>query len=325
MTHSVPLSFTPASNAGHQTIGKNGSFWLPPEMQTYSFDSHLKNQMKPVLGKGGTDSSLVSHKKVLNPASNISKGMDGQVTKKNTQVNLKAFKQIHRVASESKKITAESNDMRTGIRKNNPSVSKMVLRNHNVLSHPLTNQTTSSYLTPVNSYNNTPHTSNPLIPTKYSPQTALNLKLLEDNSVRVGARDGIKDAAVSLNAEFLNRSKSSLSNDSKWSNSDANDNSKFLFETALRKILPLFSRTSSERSEIVRFATELPNGESVAMRIECFKDEIQLVAICSNPSLHKDIAFASHDLLDSLESLTEHKTSFQIYSSYEAFDQNHAS
>ena len=49
----------------------------------------------------------------------------------------------------------------------------------------------------------------------------------------------------------------------------------------------------------------------MAMRIECFKDEIQLVAICSNPSLHQDIAFASHDLLDSLESLTEHKPVFK--------------
>jgi hypothetical protein len=323
MTHSVPLSFTPASNAGHQTIGKNGSFWLPPDLQASSFDSHLKNQMKPNSDKGGTDSSLVSHKKVLNSTTNISKGIEGRVAKKNTQVNLKAFKQIHRVASESKKITAESNDMRTGIRKSNPSVSKMVLRNHNVLSHPLTNQTTSSYLTPVNSYNNTPNTSNPLISTKYSPQTALNLKLLEDNSVRVGARDGIKDATVSLNAECLNRSKSSLSNDSKWSNSDANDNSKFLFETALRKILPLFSRTSSERSEIVRFATELPNGESVAMRIECNSKEISLVSICSNVAIHEDIASSSHDLLESLASLTNRKTSFQIFSSYEAFDQYH--
>jgi hypothetical protein len=67
----------------------------------------------------------------------------------------------------------------------------------------------------------------------------------------------------------------------------------------------------------------LPNGESVAMRIECSKGEIKLVAICSNSSMHQDVALASHDLLESLESITNRKNSFQIYSSYEEFDQHH--
>ena len=323
MSHSVPLSFTPASNSGHQTIGKNGSFWLPPELQASSFDSHLKNQMKPNSDKGRAGSSLLPNKQVLNSKSNFTNCIKGQVAKKNTQVNLKAFKQIHQVASESKKNAAETHIPRTGISKSNPSVSKMVLRNHNVLSHSLPNQTTSSYLTPVNSYINPRLSLSPPVPTKYSPQTAPNLKLLEENSVRVGVRDGIKDAPRSFNAEFLNKSKSDLSNDSKWSNSDAKDNSKFLYETALRKILPLFSRTSTAQTDIVRFASELPNGESVAMRIECSKEEIKLVAICSNSSMHQDVALVSHDLLDSLESITNRKSSFQIYSSYEEFDQHH--
>ena len=129
MSHSVPLSLTPASHAGHQTIGKNGSFWLPPELQPSSFDSHLKNQIKTTQGKGGADSSMVSNKQVLNPTSNISKGMDGQVTKKNTQVNHKPTKQIQRVTSESKKNAAETHITRTGISRRDPSVSKMILRN----------------------------------------------------------------------------------------------------------------------------------------------------------------------------------------------------
>jgi hypothetical protein len=322
MSHSVPLSFTPASNAGHQAIGKNGSFWLPPELQVSSFDSHLKNQMKPNSDKGGAGSSLLPNNQVINSTSNIAKGIDGQIAKKNTHVNLKAIKQIHQVASESKQIAAQISNTRTGISKSNPSVSKMVLKNHNVSSHPLTNQTTS-YLTPVNSYINPRLPLSPPTPSRYSPQAAPNLKPLEENSVRVGVRDGIKDAPGSSNAEFFNSSKSSLSNNSKWSNSDAKNNSNFLYETALRKILPLFSRTSSGQNEIVRFASELPSGESVAMRIECNKEEIKLVTICSNSSLHQDIALASHDLLDSLESMTNRKTSFQIYSSYEEFDKNH--
>jgi len=323
MSHSVPLSFTPASNAGHQAIGKNGSFWLPPELQASSFDSHLKNQMKPAPGKDGTDSSLLRNKQVLDPNSNISKGIEGQGTKKNNQVNLKLLKQNHQVASESKQIAAETPNARIGRSKNNPSVSEMISRSHNVLSSPLINQTTISQRTPTNSYIN-PHLSlKPSIPTKHLPQIAYNLKYLEGNLSRSGVRDGIKDALSPTNADFLNRTKGSLSNQSKWSNSHGKDNSKFLYKTALRKIFPLLSRTSSEQTDIVRFASELPNGESVAMRIECNQQEIKFVAICSNPALHQDIALASRDLLDSLESMTKHKTSFQIYSSYEEFDQHH--
>lgn len=323
MSHSVPLSFTPASHAGHQAIGKNGSFWLPPELQATSFDSHLKNQMKPTQGKGGADSSLVRNKQDLNPTSNISKGKDGQVTNKNTQVHLKPLKQIQRVASESKKNAAESPNTRTGISKSNLSVSKMVSRNHNPLSHILINQGTSSQGTPTNSYINPNLNLKPFIPAKYLSQIVQNPKLLEGNKAGAGVRDGIKDALSSSNADFLNKSKGSFSNQSKWSNSHGKDNSRFLYETALRKILPLFSRTSSEQTDIVRFASELPNGESVAMRIECNQQEIKLTAICSNLALHQDIAMTSHDLLDSLESVTNRKTSFQIYSSYEEFDQHH--
>ena len=323
MSHSVPLSFTPASHAGHQAIGKNGSFWLPPELQATSFDSHLKNQMKPTQGKGGADSSLVRNKQDLNPTSNISKGKDGQVTNKNTQVHLKPLKQIQRVASESKKNAAESPNTRTGISKSNLSVSKMVSRNHNPLSHILINQGTSSQGTPTNSYINPNLNLKPFIPAKYLSQIVQNPKLLEGNKAGAGVRDGIKDALSSSNADFLNKSKGSFSNQSKWSNSHGKDSSRFLYETALRKILPLFSRTSSEQTDIVRFASELPNGESVAMRIECNQQEIKLTAICSNLALHQDIAMTSHDLLDSLESVTNRKTSFQIYSSYEEFDQHH--
>lgn len=324
MSHSVPLSFTPASHAGHQTIGKNGSFWLPPEMQNSSFDSHLKNQMKPTQGKGGADSSLVSNKQVLNPTSNISKGMDGQVTKKNPQVNHKPLKQIQRVPSESQKNAAETHITRTGISRSNPSVSKMISRNHNPLSHPLINQATSSKGTPTHSYLNPNLSLKPFINAKDSPQIDQNPKLLEGNQTRLGVRDGIKDASDSSNANFLYKSKGSFSNQSKWSNSHGENNSRFLYETALRKILPLFSRTSSEQTDILRFATELPNGESVAMRVECNKKEISLVAICSNLANHEEIAFSSYELLESLASLTKRKTSFQIYSSYEEFDQNHA-
>ena len=323
MSHSVPLSFTPASHAGHQTIGKNGSFWLPPELQASSFDSHLKNQMKPSERKGGADSSLVRIKQALNPTTNISKGMDGQVANKNTQVHLKPLNQIQQVASESKKNAAESRNTRTGIRKSNPSVSKMVSRNHNLLSHPLVNQATSSQGTPSNAYINPNLSLKPFISAKYPSQIAQNQKLLEGNKAGFGARDGIKDALSSSNADFLDKSKGSFSNQSKWSNSHGKDNSRFLYETALRKILPLFSRTASEQTDIVRFASELPNGESVAMRIECNQQEIKLAAICSNPALHQDIAISSQDLLDSLESMTNRKTSFQIYSSYEEFDQHH--
>jgi hypothetical protein len=324
MSHSVPLSFTPASHAGHQTIGKNGSFWLPPEMQNSSFDSHLKNQMKPAQGKGGADSSLVSNKQVLKPTSNISKGMDGQVTKKNTQVNHKPLKQIQRVTSESKKNAAETHITRTGISKSNPSVSKMISGNHNPLSPPLINQATSSQGTPTNSYINPNLILKPIVPAKYPSQIAQNPKSLEVNQARAGVRDGIKDAFTFSNADFLNKSKGSLSNQSKWSNSHGKDNSRFLYETALRKILPLFSRTSTEQTDIVRFASELPNGECVAMRIECNSKEISLVSICSNVAIHEDIASSSHDLLESLASLTNRKTSFQIFSSYEEFDQYHA-
>ena len=322
MSHSVPLSFTPASHAGHQTIGKNGSFWLPPELQASSFDSHLKNQMKPSDGKGGADSSLVRNKQASNPTSQISKGMDGQVANKNTQVHLKPLNQIQQVASESKKNAAESHNTRTGISKSNPSVSKMVSRNHNPLSHPLINQAISSQGTPSNSYINPNLSLKPFISTKYPSQIAQNPKLLEGNQAGLGVRDGIKDALSSSNADFLDKSKGSFSNQSKWSNSHGKENSNFLYERALRKILPLFSRTLSEQTDIVRFASELPNGESVAMRIECNQQEIKLVAICSNPALHQDIALASHGLLDSLESTINRKTSFQIYSSYEEFDQH---
>ena len=323
MSHSVPLSFTPASHAGHQTIGKNGSFWLPPELQASSFDSHLKNQMKPSEGKGGADSSLVRNKQVSNPTSNISEGKDGQVANKNTQVHLKSLKQIQRVTSESKKNAAESHGTRTGISKSNSSVSKMVLRNHNPLSHPLTNQATSSQRTPTNSYINPNLNLKPHISAKYPSQIAQNSKLFEGNKAGLVTRDGIKDALSSSNADFLNKSKDSFSNQSKWSNNHGKDNSNFLYQRVLRKILPLFSRTLSEQTDIVRFASELPNGESVSMRIECNQQEIKLAAICSNPALHQDIAMASHDLLDSLESMTNRKASFQIYFSYEEFDQHH--
>ena len=323
MSHSVPLSLTPASHAGHQTIGKNGSFWLPPELQASSFDSQLKNQMKPTQGKGGAYSSLVGNKQVLNPKFNISKGMDGQI-KKNTQVNLMPSKQIQHVAPESKTNDAAPHNARTGISKSNSFVSTQVTRNHYPLSHPLINQATSSQGTPTHSYINPNLSLKPFIHAKYWPQINQNPKLLEGNQTRVGGRDGIKDAFNSSNANFLYKSKDSFSNQSKWSNSHGENNSRFLYETALRKILPLFSRTSSEQTDIVRFATELPNGESVAMRVECNKKEISLVAICSNPANHEEIALSSNDLLKSLASLTKRKTSFQIYSSYEEFDKNHA-
>ena len=315
MSHSVPLSFTPASNTGHQTIGKNGSFWLPPEQQASSFDSHLKKQMKPISKKGGGTPS-VSSKQTSSPKFTVSKGAEVNVTKVNAQINKKSIGQTHQILSESKRNSAVGPNAQIGKTKSSYlSVRDTISRNHHTLSNSAVNQTFSH----VGPY----HKTKSLNPSSNGSQIARNLKFVNDVSLNIGLKAGIKDATSSSNADFFKRSKGSHPNDSERSSSNGGNNSNFLYETALRKILPLLSRTTSEQSDIVRFATELPSGDSLAMRVECNQREIKLVAICSNTSLHQEVSLSSLKLLESLESLTKCKTSFKIYSSYEEFDQHH--
>ena len=332
MSNSVPISFTPAPKIGHQTIGKNGSFWLPPEMQTSSFQSHLKNYQgtKPqppqpqlireqgALSKDHNSSGLPSPKQ---PGGTHSRGL-----KSHARHDLLKNAQSHLIAGNKETLAKQSS----------PSSSK---GNH--LAGQLRTVGTQVPAVPVLARSHPVQSSNPLLP--FHSSVSLKSISLNDTDRRAketmtsknqsyrryldesedrGGRDGAKSASGGLSEKSLAGKFNRINIDLESLDiSDLHFNQSFS-ESVLHKLLPLLAHDSRTEADVVRFSFDFPEGDQATIRLEMVDDHLDVAVVCSNYKNYPWLQDSLDILFHQVESETKISTDVQIFNSFEDYDQS---
>jgi len=328
MSQSVPLSFTPASNIGHQSIGKNGSFWLPPKTQISSFQSHLNNYQS---SKTPPPSSSTAHGGVAQKFGNQAE----LNSKSNPPPNLKA--QLPKSIAPNHFSDGKSLD--TPFLPKEVSIIKSIKSNLRSLNSlfPQKGSGASQGDVVIFAKNQTPTTQSktPNLPVsdirRLVFQVELALKKLKarlehkkgsmsDKSPSDGSGTGTKNAPSGFSEKFLdtkfatnslNRERSDLS-DLHFCDSFS--------ETILFRLLPKLGRDSQQESEIIRFSYDLPNQEQVTFRMECSKQNIDVSVICESHQNYPWLKDSLSALFAKLQTGLSTPFSLQFFNSFDDFD-----
>lgn len=332
MSHSVPLSFTPAAKGGHQTIGKNGSFWLPSEQSQGTFASHLKNQQQ-VQKQGGSSvrsspssSTVSSNGTKLNPSTH-------QTVSPQLEVPKSSF---HSVLSESKQTPSLSGTVlkakiKEGARQMMPSQIHTNGARPQTLSHQFSANNPKGIFSALpgetavkgkfvslTSKRSFSQVDNSNVKSDF-PELSKDRSNSHDGHHR-GSEDGAKDAIFPSNArKVIHKSATDSVRESSKPSLLDEDTASF-HQLALHHLTAIFSRSSFSGVEVVRFAHDLPNGDQVSVRIQFSPDKVDMSVICPNENSHDWLKATMDSLLDNLRSILSQPVDYQIFESFDAFD-----
>jgi len=332
MSHSVPLSFTPAAKGGHQTIGKNGSFWLPSEQSQGTFASHLKNQQQ-VQKQGG--SSVRSSPSPSTVSSNGTKlnSSNHQTASPQLEVSRSGF---HSALSQAKQTPSLPN---AELKATTKERAKQMLRS-NTHANTIRPQILSRQFSANNLIGSSPDLPSEKavkgkfvsLPLKRSFLQLDNSNFKSDSQELIqdrsnshdghhrGGEDGTKDAVFCGNARRSNNKSAPNSVDESSSSSLLDEDTASFHQLALHHLSALFSRSSFSGVEVVRFAHDLPNGDQVSVRIQFAPDKVDMSVICPNENSHDWLKATMESLLDNLRSSLTQPVDYQIFESFDAFD-----
>jgi hypothetical protein len=326
MSNSVPISFTPAPKIGHQTIGKNGSFWLPPDMQASSFHSHLKNYQgaKQPPAQSNIDdqrTSVKGHKPSVLTSSNQSERASLRPNRSTAkQFGLPAAKN-HFPADTKGTIT------KSGI--HSPSNGNLLgqIRNVGTKLIPFSVPTKAHPVQPSSPLLS--HKSSVIVKNRSSEAmerdvketiTSKSLRRYLDMREDEGRRDGAKSASSGLSEESAAGKFKKIDLDLESLDlSDLHFNQSFS-ESVLQKLLPLLAHNSRKETDIVRFSYDLPDGNQATIRLEKVHDHLDVAVVCFNYENYPWIKESLDILFHKIESEIEISNDVRIFNSFEDFD-----
>jgi len=270
------VSFNPSQKSpdGHKSLGRGGSFWLPPKMSTENFETKLKQFSK-----------FSSTQKNLSSKSNLS--LEGG------QVKGESFKSLLPQSQSSAYNSAD---------KSNPSSIPGVMTNgfgkssSSNLKSSVNLVTTNSFLTtgkPLlsNEKNFADKSLSTNISTfawKPSSPESLSLPTSQGLKKRTFGDDGTKSAFDLLNHNLSRELPEKPTNETEQSQSGP-----FSFDQFSDKVSTLLSETPllfSTHQDVVRFAVTLDNGSSVSVRIENMKDFTNVCFVSEDIRVLEDLS-----------------------------------
>ncbi len=330
MTHSVPLSFTPASNIGHQSIGKNGSFWLPPKMQMPSFQSHLNNYKSPnaasplaniahrgvgqKFGNQAADSNSKS-----NPSHNLKAPLPQSIAPKHfldgkrldAPFLPKEVSNIKSIKTNSRSLNPLFPQKGSGVTQSDVTI---ISKNQNPTSQSILNNLPVSDIR------------------RLVIQVEVALKKLQarlkhqkgstsDKYPSEGGSAGTKNAPSGFSEKFLDTKFANNSPDRESSDLSDQHFSDSFSEIILFRLLPKLGHDSLPESEVIRFSYDLPNQEQVTFRMECSKQQVDVSVICESHKKYPGLKDSLSALFAKLQVGLPTSFSLQFFNSFEEFDQ----
>lgn len=261
----------------HQHVGKNGSFWLPPELKTEAFSKNLKvadskfdkkNLPKAEVKAKTGHPTQTKHRNPLQGKSDLVSKSDFP-----SKTNLDSKTQVARNAKpvHNKAFSSKSFSAPTFVLPKRDS-----LNNQNLL--PLIKQSQNSNLRDSG-------TQSMILKTEVNPDAD---REVYDN--RRNSSHGIKSAysdhdmevsfKTQLSLEHVGREITSVSRES-------NHQARSFFEFAGKEILPRIAYFCKQDKKVVRFAMDLPNGSKLGVRLEKSKNRLNLCFISSDDHSQK--------------------------------------
>jgi len=332
MSNSVPISFTPAPKIGHQTIGKNGSFWLPPEMQTSSFHSHLKNYQGT---KAQTSQSNLIHEQgALNkdhkssglPSPKQPAGMNSLGVRSDAKHDWVKTAQNHLVTDKKETVAKQSALFST---KGHHLAGQIRNAGTQVAATPVLFKSPPVQSTnPVQSFH--PSVSLKRISSNETDRLAKETMTSQNQSNRryvdeeedKGRRDGTKSAPDWLSEKSLAGKFKKIDLDLESLDlSDLHFNQSFS-ESVLHKLLPLLAHESRKEADVVRFSCDLPDGNQATIRLEKIHGHLDVAVVCSNYENCPWLQDSLDILFSKIESEIEISTDVQLFNSFEDYDQS---
>lgn len=301
------LSFNPSSKGGpqgHQTIGQNGSFWLPPKMrvaknspQIQPFSTDINNKSKKTLTSGTplkANSGYKDPSSISTPLNNISPSK-----RSGTTTSVKASNPVPRTPLSNDKPVAGN-----GFRAHTS-------READGLRYAQTNQAFSASVK-----SQSPHTHQ-----QRSINGAIGQNvpkaLIEINNLKF---DGTKSAFYRGNEDSRSQKHKNFKEMDDYFHPSAISQDELLNrvkESVNADTLGLLSHAKG----VLRFAFSLDNGSSVSVRIQKSEQNFKICFISNDSETREFLASKTLAFSNSLPIPQDHHLDTYIFSSYKQMDQ----
>tara|TARA_B100000927_G_C16458994_1_gene467066 strand:- start:869 stop:1828 length:960 start_codon:yes stop_codon:yes gene_type:complete len=267
------------NSPSHQQVGKNGSFWLPPEAKSEGFSTKLRDADSKLGGKNDTKAALKN--KVQTPAQakikhSVRERAETVLPQKSAPNS--SFGKTTPVQSRSKAFPFKSITGR-GIGRQTlaiPNAIEPLLTQNQGLP---TNQTFKGNLRDSG-------IQSMLLKNEVNPDAEAEVRDKRRNSSH-----GIKSAfnedmevsfKTQLSLEVVGRELTAVSKKS-------SSQTRSFFEFAGKELLPRIAYFAKHDKKVVRFAMDLPNGSKLGVRIEKSKSGLRLCLISSDEKSQKNL------------------------------------
>ena len=296
-----------------QSLGKNGSFWIPERLSDQNINSKMANSNKKSrsLNSENQSRSEVSgnlKNKNINP-SNISLGFEKKLKISTKLNNTKSVPEI-----------TKTNFSNVSVQANHQTINVSTV-GHVKLSGTFANDSNNLYAT-TTSAKESKTSANIFNHLLYSSKSNSTDKDGDQKNGKNRNRNGINNASCSADMEFLDKNSIKFSSIVKASDAlmcDSNSVSKFV-DFVGKSVLPRLAYLSRFEKKIVRFAIDLPNGEKMGVRLEKSPSGFSICFIADN----RDV----RELLDSCKSLISNNLNksnsslvdINIFSDYQEMD-----
>jgi len=328
MSNSVPISFTPAPKIGHQTIGKNGSFWLPPDMQASSFHSHLKNYQgaKQQPAQSNIDDPRASGKGPKPSGLPASNQPGGGILRAN-----KSMANHHGLTTAKNHFPADTQGTHTKNSIHSSSKGNLFGQVRHVgtqlapfsvptKAHPVQSSSPLLSLNSSVTVKNRPREATERDVKEMIPSKSLRRYL--DVGGDGGRKDGTKSASGGLSEESTAGTFKKVDLDLESLDlSDLHFNQSFS-ESVLQKLLPLLDHNSRKETDVVRFSYDLPDGNQATIRLEKVHDQLDVAVVCPNHENYPWLKESLDILFHQIEAEIELSTDVRIFNTFEDFDRS---
>jgi hypothetical protein len=296
----------------HQTIGRNGSFWLPQKMDQ-SFDSKVKNSThskdgnKQGSGKGEVSAkSIGSEKSPGRSSSFVNKGtVAGNTLPRGKSLNAQSFASS-KFRSMSTKIPQLKSLPTSSVNLARPMSSDQVV--HGQQAKTLRN---------INRNSSHPE----LHPREFVSPDQERKGDGGKNGGRRGAKNALSDSKMNF-AQTQQDFKVFEGQTSQDPVASVPPKSRSFLKFLSNSVSPRMAYLDKNSRKIVRFAVDLPNKAKLGVRLEESGNSLSLCFICSDSESIEMLGFTKDALSKSLTDQSGKTTQINIFNNYKEMDEH---
>ena len=294
----------------HQSIGKNGSFWLPKD----SPNQLRQSQTGPKSGKP-TSANLKVASGAENSAGKISSISHSPTKASFAKTILSAEKKI------SPKISSQQNNKTGTFTRGLPKG----LMKSNVTPLPVVSKGVKGL--PVNPNSVLPplivkEVVKPLISTQlYHKMVSRDTG--DQNQQKKNKHHGTKNAQISsaMDSEIKDKIITSVVSTDSFSQSDASVVSKFVNFIG-KSVCPRVAYANKYSKKVVRFAIDLPNGGKLGVRLEKSEKGISMCFIAPDEDTRALLDFCKKGIKDGIDADQSTQVQIHVFSDYKQMDKH---